>query len=66
MCPCIFRNECNNICTYCGFSLDNKVRRRTLTATEIVQEATAIKSMGYEHVLLVTGEANHTVACTVF
>jgi len=64
--PMYLSNECNNICTYCGFSLDNKVRRRTLTATEILQEAEAIKSMGYEHVLLVTGEANHTVHIPYF
>ena len=64
--PMYLSNECNNICTYCGFSLDNKVRRRTLSATEIVQEATAIKSMGYEHVLLVTGEANQTVYVPYF
>lgn len=64
--PMYLSNECNNICTYCGFSLDNKVRRRTLTATEILQEATAIKEMGYEHVLLVTGEANHTVHVSYF
>lgn len=64
--PMYLSNECNNICTYCGFSLDNKVRRRTLSATEIVQEATAIRSMGYEHVLLVTGEANHTVHVPYF
>src|SRR6185436_18364114 len=42
--PMYLSNECQNICTYCGFSLDNKVRRRTLLATEILQEATAIKS----------------------
>jgi 2-iminoacetate synthase len=64
--PMYLSNECNNICTYCGFSLDNKVRRRTLTATEIMTEAAAIKSMGYEHVLLVTGEANHTVHVPYF
>lgn len=64
--PMYLSNECNNICTYCGFSLDNKVRRRTLSGTEIVQEAMAIKSMGYEHVLLVTGEANHTVHVPYF
>jgi 2-iminoacetate synthase len=21
-------NECQNICTYCGFSLDNKIKRK--------------------------------------
>jgi 2-iminoacetate synthase len=64
--PMYLSNECNNICTYCGFSLDNKMRRRTLTGAEILKEAEAIKSMGYEHVLLVTGEANHTVHVPYF
>jgi 2-iminoacetate synthase len=64
--PMYLSNECNNICTYCGFSLDNKVRRRTLTPAEILQEAEAIKSMGYGHVLLVTGEASHTVHIPYF
>lgn len=26
--PLYLSNECNNICTYCGFSYDNKVRDR--------------------------------------
>jgi len=64
--PLYLSNECNNICTYCGFSLDNKVKRRTLSPIEIMQEATAIKEMGYDHVLLVTGEANQTVHVDYF
>lgn len=64
--PLYLSNECTNICTYCGFSLDNKVRRRTLTAREILQEVEVIKAMGYEHVLLVTGEANQTVHVDYF
>lgn len=64
--PLYLSNECNNICTYCGFSLDNKVKRRTLSPMEIMQEAAAIKQMGYEHVLLVTGEANQTVHVDYF
>ncbi|WP_247236668.1 2-iminoacetate synthase ThiH [Telluribacter sp. SYSU D00476] len=59
--PLYLSNECQNICTYCAFSLDNKIRRRTLTDEEILREADALKAMGYEHVLLVTGEANQTV-----
>ena len=58
--PLYLSNECQNICTYCGFSFDNKVRRKTLTDEEILQEAKMIKSMGYDHVLLVTGEADKT------
>ncbi len=59
--PLYLSNECQNICTYCGFSLDNKLRRKTLSAIEILQEAEYLKSQGFEHVLLVTGEANKTV-----
>jgi 2-iminoacetate synthase len=59
--PLYLSNECQNICTYCAFSLDNKIPRRTLTDAEILQEAAVLKKMGYDHVLLVTGEANHTV-----
>ncbi|MFP5081780.1 2-iminoacetate synthase ThiH [Pedobacter sp. JCM 36344] len=64
--PLYLSNECNNICTYCGFSYDNKVRRKTLSSVEIMQEVAAIKQMGYEHVLLVTGEANQTVHVDYF
>lgn len=64
--PLYLSNECTNICTYCGFSLDNKVRRKTLTEPEIMKEVAAIKSLGYDHVLLVTGEANQTVHVDYF
>ncbi|GAB3023117.1 2-iminoacetate synthase ThiH [Spirosoma pulveris] len=59
--PLYLSNECQNICTYCAFSLDNKIVRKTLTDAEIGREAAALKQLGYEHVLLVTGEANQTV-----
>ena len=59
--PLYLSNECQNICTYCGFSFDNKLKRKTLTDLEILKEAEAIKKMGYDHILLVTGEANQTV-----
>ncbi len=64
--PLYLSNECQNICTYCGFSLDNKIQRKTLQAAEILQEVEAIKAMGYEHVLLVTGEAWQTVGVDYF
>lgn len=59
--PMYLSNECQNICTYCGFSLGNKIPRKTLNDQEIIQEAKAIKALGYDHILLVTGEANRTV-----
>jgi 2-iminoacetate synthase len=64
--PMYLSNECQNICTYCGFSLDNKMRRITLTDSQIKKEIDAIKDMGYDHVLLVTGEANRTVGVDYF
>ncbi|RZJ77437.1 MAG: 2-iminoacetate synthase ThiH, partial [Chryseobacterium sp.] len=64
--PLYLSNECNNICTYCGFSLDNKLKRKTLSAIEIMKEVSVIKGMGYDHVLLVTGEANQTVHVDYF
>jgi 2-iminoacetate synthase len=64
--PLYLSNECQNICTYCGFSYDNKIRRRTLSAEELLTEVGAIRDMGFEHVLLVSGEANHTVGVDYF
>jgi len=64
--PLYLSNECNNICTYCGFSYDNKVRRKTLSPMEIMQEVAVIKEMGYDHVLLVTGESNQSVHTDYF
>ncbi|WP_370900262.1 2-iminoacetate synthase ThiH [Chryseobacterium gossypii] len=64
--PLYLSNECQNICTYCGFSLDNKIRRKTLSDTELMIEAAALKSMGVNHVLLVSGEANATVGMSYF
>lgn len=64
--PLYLSNECQNICTYCGFSLDNPMRRRTLSGSEILQEVAALKDMNYDHVLLVTGEANKTVGMDYF
>jgi 2-iminoacetate synthase len=59
--PLYLSNECHNICTYCGFSVDNKIKRLTLNQEQIMAEVEVIKSHGFEHVLLVTGEANRTV-----
>ena len=64
--PLYLSNECQNICTYCGFSYDNKIRRKTLNAGELLREVAAIREMGYEHVLLVSGEANQTVGVDYF
>lgn len=59
--PLYLSNECQNICTYCGFSFDNRIERLTLNEDQALREVAAIKEMGYDHILLVTGEANRTV-----
>ena len=64
--PMYLSNECNNICTYCGFSLDNPMARRTLTGAEILREIQAIKAMKYDHILLVTGESQKKVGMEYF
>lgn len=64
--PLYLSNECQNICTYCGFSVDNKIRRKTLSGAEMMIEAAALKEMGVEHVLLVSGEAHKTVNTQYF
>ncbi|MBI3238801.1 MAG: 2-iminoacetate synthase ThiH [Flavobacteriia bacterium] len=64
--PLYLSNECQNICTYCGFSLDVDIARKTLTDAEIHAEARIVKEKGYDHLLLVTGEANKTVGLPYF
>ena len=59
--PMYLSNECQNICTYCGFSMTNKIARRTLTDDEILEEVAFLKNKGFDHILLVTGEANRSV-----
>jgi len=56
--PAYLSNECQNVCTYCGYSAGNKVPRRTLTPPEILREAGALRQLGIDHVLLLTGESN--------
>jgi len=64
--PLYLSNECQNICSYCGFSLDNKIKRKTLSDTEIKLEVEALKKACFDSVLLVTGEANYTVNINYF
>ncbi|MFA6961620.1 MAG: 2-iminoacetate synthase ThiH [Opitutaceae bacterium] len=57
--PFYLTNTCVNVCTYCGFSAQNKIPRKILNDTEILADAAIIKGMGIDHVLFVTGESNH-------
>ncbi len=55
--PLYLSNACSNSCVYCGYSHQNKLLRKTLTPQEIRDEARSIKALGFEHILLLTGEA---------
>jgi 2-iminoacetate synthase len=56
--PLYLTNVCSNVCTYCGFSAQNRIPRKALDDREILQEAEVLESRGFEHVLLVTGESS--------
>jgi len=64
--PLYLSNMCSNICTYCGFSMHNAIRRITLDLQQIENECVAIKKMGFDHILLVTGESERKVGMAYF
>ena len=55
--PLYLSNVCANVCTYCGFSAQNKIPRKVLSDDEILADARVLKAHGFEHILLVTGES---------
>lgn len=64
--PLYLSNLCANDCTYCGFSMSNRIKRKTLDEDEILRECEAIRAMGFEHLLLVTGEHQGKVGMDYF
>jgi 2-iminoacetate synthase len=54
--PLYLSNACSNVCTYCGFSAHNRIRRKVLSDAEILAEARVLRGHGFDSVLLVTGE----------
>ena len=67
--PLYVSNACLSSCSYCGFSRDLDVARKTLTVEEVVREARTLVDRGFRHLLLVSGEhrievsADYLVAC---
>jgi 2-iminoacetate synthase len=64
--PLYLSNLCANECSYCGFTMSNKIKRTTLTTSEIQQEIDAINAMGFSQVLMVTGEHETKVGVDYF
>jgi 2-iminoacetate synthase len=54
--PLYISNECTNTCTYCGFTMENKIDRKSLNNSECSNEAIYLAKRGFRHVLLVSGE----------
>ena len=55
--PMYLSNVCANVCSYCGFSAQNRIPRKVLSDAEMVSDAEVLKAHGFDHVLLVTGES---------
>ena len=54
--PLYLSNYCSGGCAYCGFAADRDQVRHRLEPDEIERELTALKRLGFEQVLLLTGE----------
>lgn len=55
--PLYLSSFCGNRCIYCGFSADNAMPRRVLSFEEAEAEAMILHQRGFNHILLVSGEA---------
>ena len=54
--PLYLANYCANGCAYCGFASDRAQPRHRLEPPEVEKELEKLKEMGFEEVLLLTGE----------
>ena len=54
--PLYLSDYCSGGCVYCGFAADRRQKRSRLAPDEIVRELDAIKAMGFDEILLLTGE----------
>ncbi|MDD3815313.1 MAG: 2-iminoacetate synthase ThiH [Desulfocapsaceae bacterium] len=59
--PIYLSNYCTNRCAYCGFAASNRIARRCLTLDEAEAEADILLERGFQHILLVSGEAENMV-----
>ncbi len=54
--PLYLSSYCSGGCAYCGFAADRRTERHALGFDAVEKELTAIKAMGFEELLLLTGE----------
>ena len=58
--PLYLSNYCSSGCAYCGFASDRRSKRCKLLPEQVQAELLALKQMGLEEVLLLTGERTAT------
>jgi 2-iminoacetate synthase len=54
--PLYLADYCSAGCVYCGFSSDRDKPRRKLDESELIHELSALRDMGFDEVLLLTGD----------
>ncbi|MFH1476603.1 MAG: 2-iminoacetate synthase ThiH [Verrucomicrobiota bacterium] len=54
--PLYLSDFCKSGCVYCGFAADRRRPRRRLERNAIIAEMDALQTMGFEEILLLTGE----------
>jgi 2-iminoacetate synthase len=54
--PLYLSSYCSGGCAYCGFASDRKAVRHALTMAEAEAEMRALKELGFEEMLMLTGE----------
>ncbi|MDQ1237432.1 MAG: 2-iminoacetate synthase ThiH [Wigglesworthia glossinidia] len=64
--PLYLSNFCANDCTYCGFSMKNKIRRKVLNSEEVLKECHELLKNNINHVLLVSGEHDKIAGINYF
>lgn len=54
--PLYLSDYCSGGCVYCGFAADRRIQRHRLDRRQAIAEMDYIKSMGFDEILLLTGE----------
>jgi len=54
--PLYLADYCSSGCIYCGFSSDRTRPRRKLSAEDLEREIKALRDMGFDEILLLTGD----------
>lgn len=54
--PLYLSDYCSGGCVYCGFAADRHRPRHRLETADIISELDALKAMGFDEILLLTGE----------